>query len=80
MALEVAILVARRTLVFGGAGLDQGTQPARQAGRRLPRGGVSLAGQEPMAQSDRAQMGPWQARDGGTGSEVECGRTKASDL
>ena len=53
-------LVARQP---GRAGLAQGAQPARQAGRRLPRGGVSLAGQEPLAQSDRAQMGPWQARD-----------------
>ena len=51
-------LVARQP---GRAGVAQGAQPARQAGRRLSHRGVSLAEQESLAEPHRAQMGPWQA-------------------
>ena len=70
-------LVARQP---GRAGVAQGAQPARQAGRRLSHRGVPLAEQESLAQSHRAQMGAWQAGHCRTGSEVACGRTEASDL
>ena len=36
-------------------------QSARQAGRRLSRGRVPIADKESLAQSDPAQIGPWQA-------------------
>ena len=60
-------LVARQP---GRAGVAEGAQPARQAGRRLSHRGMPLAEQESLAQSDRAQMGAWQASHCRTGSEV----------
>ena len=62
----------RRALKPGGAGVAQGAQPACQAGRRLPCGRMPLADQESLAQSDRTEMGAWQASYCRTRTAVAC--------
>jgi hypothetical protein len=62
-------LVARQP---GRAGVAQGAQPPRQAGRRLSHRGVPFAEQKSLAESHRAQRGAWQAGHCRTGSQVAC--------
>ena len=57
-----------------GAGLDQGPQPDGPRGGRCPDRGVLPAGEEPVAQLDRAEVGARQAGRRRTGAAARGGR------